>query len=71
MRQLPPGEDQALLVWRDAVLVLDINPHVVDGVGVTNGEHSAFGTNGGAVDDKGGCVGLFASGGIGDVTDVD
>merc|ERR1712203_1269238 len=30
--QLLPSEDQALLVWRDAFLVLDLRLHVVDGV---------------------------------------
>eukprot|EP00418_Pyrodinium_bahamense_P088966 CAMPEP_0179038816 /NCGR_PEP_ID=MMETSP0796-20121207/14828_1 /TAXON_ID=73915 /ORGANISM="Pyrodinium bahamense, Strain pbaha01" /LENGTH=90 /DNA_ID=CAMNT_0020735145 /DNA_START=292 /DNA_END=562 /DNA_ORIENTATION=- len=30
--QLLSGEDQALLVWRDALLVLDLSLHIVDGV---------------------------------------
>jgi len=31
--QLLPGEDQALLVRRDPLLILDLRLHVVDGVG--------------------------------------
>ena len=30
--ELLAGEDQALLVWRDALLVLDLRLHIVDGV---------------------------------------
>jgi hypothetical protein len=30
--ELLAGEDQALLVWRDALLVLDLALHIVDGV---------------------------------------
>ena len=34
--ELLAGEDQTLLVWRDAFLVLDLGLHVLDGVGRLN-----------------------------------
>jgi len=36
------SENQALLVRRDALLVLDLGLHIVDGVGRFNLEHDGF-----------------------------
>ena len=33
VRQLLAGKDHALLVWRDALLVLDLGLDILDGVG--------------------------------------
>ena len=40
--ELLPGEDQPLLVWWDALLVLDFSLHVVDGVGALDLQGDGF-----------------------------
>merc|ERR1712187_645108 len=40
--ELLPSEDQAVLVWRDAFLVLNLRFHIIDGVGGLHIERDGF-----------------------------